>query len=124
MVPAGAAVAAVPQFAPAALPAPAAPPAPDLRVQLRGQIEFYFSDENLAKDFYLRQQMSSEGYVPLITLSGFARVRQLAPMNDGGTGIIGLLGQALQGSQRLEIDGSWTKVRRRGDWKKFVMMGP
>jgi len=103
--------------------APPAPPVPSLHDQLRNQIEYYFSDENLDRDMYLRHQMSSEGFVPLITLSGFARVRQLTPLNDGGTGSIGLLVQVLMQSQHLEVDSTSTKVRRRRGWEKYLITG-
>jgi la-related protein 1 len=89
--------------------------------QLREQIEFYFSDSNMERDFYLRRQMTSEGYVPLILLSGFARVRSLAPMDVGGYGILGMVTQALALSERLELDESKTKVRRRKGWQRFVL---
>jgi len=101
--------------------APAPAPVPSLWDQLRAQIEFYFSEENLNRDFFLRRQMSPEGYVPLILLSGFARVRSLTPMDDGGYGIIGMLGEALSTSAFLELDPSRTKVRRRKNWQRFIL---
>lgn len=89
---------------------------------LRSQIEFYFSDENLGRDMYMRKQMSTDGFVPLITLAGFKRIRMLAPLNVGGEqGIIGLLGQALSMSTELELDPTWTKVRRRNGWHDFLV---
>lgn len=89
---------------------------------LRRQIEFYFSDDNLGRDMYMRKQMSTDGFVPLITLAGFKRVRMLAPLNvEGEQGIIGLLGQALSMSTDLELDPTWTKVRRRNGWHEFLV---
>ncbi|CAE8595838.1 unnamed protein product, partial [Polarella glacialis] len=61
-------------------------------------------------------------YVPLITLGGFQRVRQMAPLHlGGGLGIIGLICQALTMSQFLELDSTGTKVRRRSGWEHFVL---
>lgn len=45
------------------------------------QIEYYLSDENLATDDYLKQQLSKDGYVPLSLLSKFYR---LLNMSFGG----------------------------------------
>jgi len=39
--------------------------------------EYYFSNENLEVDVFLRQQMSNEGYVPLSLIASFHRVRSL-----------------------------------------------
>jgi hypothetical protein len=37
------------------------------------QVEHYFSDENLAKDQFLRSKMDQNGVVPMSVISGFAR---------------------------------------------------
>lgn len=37
------------------------------------QVEHYFSDENLAKDQFLRSKMDQSGAVPMSVISGFAR---------------------------------------------------
>lgn len=100
---------------------PAQSPGPNILEQLKNQIEYYFSNDNLGRDFYLRRQMSSDGYVPLTTLGGFARVRQIAPTNDSGVGILALLIQALAGSSTLQLDSSGTKVRRRTGWENFIL---
>ena len=39
--------------------------------------EYYFSAENLQKDFFLRRKMSPEGFLPLKLISSFPRVRAL-----------------------------------------------
>merc|ERR1711881_622549 len=41
------------------------------------QIEYYFGVENLCKDLYLRKHMSEEGWVPLVLIANFARVRSM-----------------------------------------------
>jgi La domain len=37
--------------------------------------EYYFSKENLVKDFYLRRQMDNDGWIPVELLASFRRVR-------------------------------------------------
>ena len=39
--------------------------------------EYYFSRENLQKDFFLRRKMDSEGYLPVTLVASFNRVRSL-----------------------------------------------
>ncbi|CAF1263430.1 unnamed protein product, partial [Didymodactylos carnosus] len=48
-----------------------------LRDFVRRQLEYYFSDENLEVDIYLRRKMSRDGYVPLSLIAGFNRVKSL-----------------------------------------------
>lgn len=44
---------------------------------VKAQIEYYFSVENLQKDFFLRRKMSSDGYLPLSLVASFHRVEAL-----------------------------------------------
>ncbi|PWA96796.1 RNA-binding protein Lupus La [Artemisia annua] len=37
------------------------------------QIEYYFSDDNLVKDNFLRSHMDEEGWVPVTLIAGFRR---------------------------------------------------
>ena len=39
--------------------------------------EYYFSAENLQKDFFLRRKMNPEGYLPITLIASFPRVRTL-----------------------------------------------
>ena len=39
--------------------------------------EYYFSDENLQKDFFLRNQMDEEGFVPISVIANFNRLQAL-----------------------------------------------
>lgn len=48
-----------------------------LKTALAVQIEYYFSDANLQKDFWLRGKMDSEGCLPMRTISSFKRVKEL-----------------------------------------------
>jgi la-related protein 1 len=49
----------------------------ELISRIRLQIEYYFSDENLSKDQYLKSNMDDDGYVPLAKINSFRRIQQL-----------------------------------------------
>jgi hypothetical protein len=60
--------------------APLAQPAlgNDVISRLSRQIAFYFSDENLARDLYLRKQMDPfASYVSIALIAGFRNVRTI-----------------------------------------------
>ncbi|OEL38951.1 hypothetical protein BAE44_0000020 [Dichanthelium oligosanthes] len=44
-----------------------------LQIELLEQIDYYFSDDNLCKDTYLRQHMDDQGWVPLSLIAGFRK---------------------------------------------------
>ncbi|WVQ83364.1 hypothetical protein IAT38_005505 [Cryptococcus sp. DSM 104549] len=50
-----------------------------LRFYVLGQVEYYFSMQNLAMDFFLRQQMDSEGWIDISMIASFNRVKSLTP---------------------------------------------
>ncbi|KAI3730333.1 hypothetical protein L1987_61503 [Smallanthus sonchifolius] len=75
------------------------------------QIEYYFSDDNLVKDNFLRSHMDEEGWVPITLIAGFPRVQALS--SD-----IQMLLSFLRDSTAVEIQGD--KVRRRADWRKWI----
>lgn len=45
---------------------------------VRHQIEYYFSDENLQNDLFLRKKMDMLGYIPLSVIASFNRVKSLS----------------------------------------------
>ncbi|XVF62223.1 hypothetical protein PTKIN_Ptkin08bG0200100 [Pterospermum kingtungense] len=54
-------------------------PAPEpqdhqLHARIVNQIDYYFSNENLIKDTYLRQNMDEQGWVPIKLIAGFKKV--------------------------------------------------
>ncbi|PAA65974.1 hypothetical protein BOX15_Mlig034166g1, partial [Macrostomum lignano] len=75
--------------------------------QIRRQIEFYFSDDNLNHDLFLRSIMDKEGFVCLQTLAGFNRVNYLC--NGNPEDVLA----ALEKSDQLELSADRTRVRRR-----------
>ncbi|XP_076881742.1 la-related protein 1C-like [Bidens hawaiensis] len=75
------------------------------------QIEYYFSDENLVKDTFLRSHMYDEGWVPITLIAGFQRVKKLT--ND-----LQMILRSLAYSNTVEIQGG--KIRRRADWRRWI----
>ncbi|XP_048130456.1 la-related protein 1B-like isoform X2 [Rhodamnia argentea] len=81
-----------------------------LPASLVDQIEYYFSDDNLVKDVFLRSNMDEEGWVSIEIIAKFRRVQEM-------TRDVKLILDSLKASRIVEV---WDrKVRRRGDWKKF-----
>ena len=39
--------------------------------------EYYFSDENLLKDFFLRRRMDADGYLPVSVVASFNRIQAI-----------------------------------------------
>ncbi|KAK4430345.1 La-related protein 1C [Sesamum alatum] len=87
-------------------------PDPYLASKIVNQIDYYFSNENLVKDTFLRQKMDGEGWVSIKLIAGFKKVMQL-------TDNIQLILDAIQASSVVEVQGD--KVRRKNDWTKWIM---
>ncbi|CAA0812442.1 La-related protein 1B [Striga hermonthica] len=75
------------------------------------QIDYYFSDDNLAKDNYLRSKMDDQGWVPITLIASFHRVEQL-------TKNVKVILDALKHSTVVELQGE--KIRRHGTWQKWL----
>merc|ERR1719187_2618785 len=48
-----------------------------LKNYVKHQIEYYFSIDNLQRDFFLRRKMTPEGYLPISLIASFNRVQAL-----------------------------------------------
>ncbi len=81
------------------------------RTQIRQQMEFYFSDSNLSKDRFLRQeiQVAPDGFVDLSVFLKFNKIRQLTSNQE-------IIAKALKKSELLEINQEKTHVRRRTEF--------
>ncbi|GER54738.1 La-related protein [Striga asiatica] len=106
------------QYPPFVVPFPVNPgvpmppsPAMALRAGIVKQIEYYFSDQNLQYDHYLKSLMDNQGWVAISIIAGFQRVKK---MNVD----IPFILDALQSSDTIEVQGE--KVRRRHEWSKWV----
>ncbi|CAA2961009.1 Hypothetical predicted protein [Olea europaea subsp. europaea] len=69
---------------------------PHLSNKIVNQIDYYFSNENLVKDTFLRQNMDVEGWVSIQLIAGFKKVMQL-------TDNIQLILEAVQASNVVEV---------------------
>ena len=111
---------AAPATAPAPAPAEqAAPPAPapaaegsaytyDKAASVLKQVHYYFSDENLAGDSFMREKISAdpEGWVALSVVLNFNRMARMQLTVEEAAGILGA-------STELEVDASGERLRRR-----------
>ncbi|KAA8547541.1 hypothetical protein F0562_003970 [Nyssa sinensis] len=61
-------------------------PDPQLHTKIVSQIDYYFSNENLIKDTFLRQNMDDQGWVPIKLIAGFKKVMVLYHRQDKGSG--------------------------------------
>ncbi|CAL4059464.1 unnamed protein product, partial [Meganyctiphanes norvegica] len=48
-----------------------------IKDKIKKQIEYYFSDSNLANDIFMRRKMSKDGYIPVSLIASFNRMKQL-----------------------------------------------
>ncbi|KAL8211182.1 hypothetical protein R6Q57_005619 [Mikania cordata] len=85
---------------------------PLLNANIVSQIDYYFSNENLVKDIYLRQNMDKQGWVSASLIGGFKKVSSL-------TDNVQLILDVMRTSTVVEVQGD--KIRRRNDWMKWIM---
>lgn len=85
---------------------------PLLHANIVNQIDYYFSNENLVKDTFLRQNMDEQGWVPITLIAGFKKVSILT--ND-----IQLILDVMRSSTVVEVQGD--KIRKRNDWTRWIM---
>ncbi|KZC14352.1 La-related protein 1 [Dufourea novaeangliae] len=85
-----------------------------LKEYIRNQIEYYFSEENLLRDFFLRRKMDAQGFLPITLIASFHRVQTL-------TTDVALVIEAIMESDKLElVDGF--KVRTNTDPLKWPIL--
>ncbi|XP_023289973.1 la-related protein 1B isoform X2 [Orussus abietinus] len=81
---------------------------------IRKQIEYYFSEENLLRDFFLRRKMDAQGFLPITLIASFHRVQAL-------TTDVSLVIEAILESNKLEmVDGF--QVRTKVDPLKWPIL--
>lgn len=108
----------MPMYARGTLPPPPLPltqiPNLDpLRYWVLGQVEYYFSMQNLAMDFFLRQQMDLEGWIDVSMIASFNRIKSLTPD-------VAIVREVMEMSSLLEVKGD--KVRLGGgEAKRWVL---
>ncbi|CAK1553287.1 unnamed protein product [Leptosia nina] len=84
-----------------------------LKDLIKKQIEYYFSPDNLARDFFLRRKMSSDGTIPVTLIASFHRVRAL-------TADVQLVLDAIRDSDKLQLIQGF-KVRTAIEPMKWVL---
>uniref|UniRef100_A0A2K6BLE1 La ribonucleoprotein 1B n=1 Tax=Macaca nemestrina TaxID=9545 RepID=A0A2K6BLE1_MACNE len=77
--------------------------------------EYYFSVENLERDFFLRGKMDEQGFLPISLIAGFQRVQAL-------TTNLNLILEALKDSTEVEIVDE--KMRKKIEPEKWPIPGP
>lgn len=86
-----------------------------LKEYIKHQIEYYFSIENLERDFFLRRKMDEQGFLPISLIAGFYRVQAL-------TTNLNLILEALKDSTEVEIVDE--KMRKKIEPEKWPIPGP
>lgn len=77
-----------------------------VEVQVRAQVDYYFSMQNLSVDAYLRSLMDMDGWVSLKAIVQFPRMRKICPNVEAAA-------VALASSQLVEVAESPLRVRVR-----------
>ncbi|XP_045783270.1 la-related protein 1 isoform X1 [Maniola jurtina] len=85
-----------------------------LKDLIKKQIEYYFSPDNLARDFFLRRKMSADGTIPVTLIASFHRVRAL-------TADVQLVLDAIRDSDRLQLINGF-KVRTAFEPTKWPIL--
>ncbi|XP_041983865.1 la-related protein 1 isoform X3 [Aricia agestis] len=85
-----------------------------LKDLIKKQIEYYFSPDNLARDFFLRRKMSADGTIPVTLIASFHRVRAL-------TSDVQLVLDAIRDSDRLQLINGF-KVRTAFEPTKWPIL--
>lgn len=80
-----------------------------LLAQIRYQVEFYFSQQNLNRDTYMQEQMDDEGYIPIKTIANFKQVKRLTTSLD-------LILQAIGNSSICTINETGDMIK--ASWKR------
>mmetsp|Transcript_72548 Transcript_72548/g.210048 ORF Transcript_72548/g.210048 Transcript_72548/m.210048 type:complete len:495 (+) Transcript_72548:96-1580(+) len=103
------------QLAPAAPLPPATPEARQaVKAQVQQQLEYYFGQDNLIRDVFLRTRMNQDGWVAVALLAGFRRIQYL-------TSDMSIMLEAITASSKLELDSEGAHVRLRTGWQEWPL---
>mmetsp|Transcript_91195 Transcript_91195/g.203605 ORF Transcript_91195/g.203605 Transcript_91195/m.203605 type:complete len:225 (-) Transcript_91195:707-1381(-) len=99
--------------------APAPPMSPEQRQNLtarvKSQLEYYFGQENLIKDVFLRSRlMNEEGWVAITSVAGFRRIQSM-------TIDMTIILEAIADSKQLEVHPSGQQIRLKNNWQEWVL---
>jgi la-related protein 1 len=85
----------------------------ELEDRIKQQLEYYFSEENLRKDTYLRDQLDAGGWAELVLICGFKRLASLLLCTNDQA----ILFHSLAKSTFLELDPGRTRIRRKDGFR-------
>lgn len=85
------------------------------RISLSYFSEYYFSEENLNRDFFLRRKMDEEGFLPITLIASFHRVQALSAD-------LALVITAIKESEKLDVYKDF-KVRTKLNPTKWPLIG-
>ena len=85
-----------------------------LMAAIRKQIDYYFSEENLIKDMFLRGKMDASGWVEMATIAAFNRVRMLTPD-------LSIIAQSIETSPIIEISTDGLFLRPKEGPEQWVL---
>ncbi|KAF4582474.1 hypothetical protein EYR38_002599 [Pleurotus pulmonarius] len=83
----------------------------DTRYRLLSQLEYYLSPQNMAQDYYLRQNMDREGWISIHLIASFKRVKALTNEPQ-------LVKEVLSTSSVVQVNHDWVRMN---DWERFVL---
>eukprot|EP00746_Dinoflagellata_sp_MGD_P052262 gnl/MRDRNA2_/MRDRNA2_231485_c0_seq1.p1 gnl/MRDRNA2_/MRDRNA2_231485_c0~~gnl/MRDRNA2_/MRDRNA2_231485_c0_seq1.p1 ORF type:complete len:155 (-),score=26.78 gnl/MRDRNA2_/MRDRNA2_231485_c0_seq1:772-1188(-) len=99
-----------------------------VREKVRASFKYYFSTSNLCRDMLLRSCMDEQGWVLLSRIASFERIQHATV--DPKTGLVfahlppncamGIIRDAVQDLELVEMDLNQTSVRARGDWQNWI----
>ncbi|KAF2593915.1 hypothetical protein F2Q70_00045500 [Brassica cretica] len=84
----------------------------DLSSRIVSQIEYYFSDENLVSDDYLKSLMDNQGWVDVFFIAEFRRIKAL-------TDDIDLILRSMGSSTTVEVQV--LRLRKRHGWERWIL---
>ncbi|KAG4305142.1 hypothetical protein PORY_001312 [Pneumocystis oryctolagi] len=87
-----------------------------LKNYILGQIDYYFSVENLCKDLFLRRHMDDQGWVNLLVLANFNRIRSFALEYN-------FIRDVTTYSRTVDVSFSdgYDRVRKKDGWEIWVL---
>ncbi|KAG2254424.1 hypothetical protein Bca4012_058010 [Brassica carinata] len=84
----------------------------DLSSRIVSQIEYYFSDENLVRDDYLKSLMDNQGWVDVFFIAEFRRIKAM-------TDDIDLILRSMGSSTTVEVQVF--RLRKRHGWERWIL---
>ncbi|GAB1607282.1 la-related protein 1B isoform X2 [Argonauta hians] len=84
---------------------------------IKSQIEYYLSEDNLNRDYFLRQNMDQDGWIPLTLISTFRRIANATKVMD-------VIIESLQDSDTVEYSNDLNSVRPKEGASRWPVTTP